>query len=186
MSPTQAPPSLGLAALALARAELARGVAEEPPGSNDSERIRVYRAPCVRRGAPLRLGPSRWCAMFASFCAWEAWTGGFEPDLLRVCLSWSPERHAGSDAPPIGYRAAVTELRDDAYATGALRLPQAAEEPLPGDLLVWEHHVGICSEWGAAKQAICGNDGDRVAEVTLGPDGEHPRAGPLLAWIRLG
>jgi len=179
MSPTQAPPSLGIAALALARAELARGVAEEPPGSNTGPDVRRYLAGCVRGGRRLNLTVGAWCAAFASWCVWRArGERAYDGDALE----W-PGGLPG--LPPTGYRAAVSELVDDARATGALLLPQAAEEPLPGDLLVWEHHVGICSAWGAARAAICGNDGDAVAEVELGPNGEHPRAGVLLAWIRL-
>jgi hypothetical protein len=190
-SPTQAPPSLGLAALALARAHL--GVHEEPPGSNTGPDVRRYLAPCVRGGRrlwqPDHVPPEPWCAAFASWCVWTAAHARLRDDLRDIpelALAWDAhEWIEGMSDAPIGYRAAVSELRDDARATGALRLPQAAEEPLPGDLLVWEHHVGICSEWGASKLAICGNDGDRVAEVTLGPNGEHPRAGALLAWIKL-
>lgn len=182
------PSTLGARALEVARGELGRGVREMPPGSNTGPDVRAYLAPCVRNGRRLGLTVGAWCAAFASWCVWEAWLTGASSG--PSVLTWTPDaRPAFADLryPPIGYRAAVSELVDDARATGTWRPAQAAEEPRPGDLLVWSHHVGLCEVWAPGERAaICGNDGDAVARVDLGTSGEHPRCGPLLGWVRLG
>ena len=55
--------SLGRAALDVALSEESRGVREEPPGSNDGPRVRMY-----QRGN----GGHYWCAHFVSWCVNEA------------------------------------------------------------------------------------------------------------------
>lgn len=208
-SPVQqsAPLSLGLRALDLARAELRRSVREEPPGSNTGPDVRRYLAGCVRHGRRLGLTAGAWCAALASWCVWQAWCdeaidvrGGVVAS--SAILMWAPNypEHIGPSPepePPIGYRAAVWEIVADARATNALRLPQAAEHPLPGDLLIYGRdgatpltggagHITFCAAWSDGdKRSIGGNEQDALAEVELGADGEHPRCGPLLAWVRL-
>ena len=190
-SADQAPTTLGLRALAIARAELARGAAEEPLGSNAGPDVHRYLAPCVRGGRRLGLTTAPWCAAFASWCVWSAWSRGHESDVLQVSLSWAPS--SPSAVPPIGYRASVAEMVADARATGTWA--DAGEGPVweVGDLLVWgrdghdprhggEGHVGVAA---IACSAICGNDGDRLALVQLSAEGDHPRCGPLLGWIKL-
>ncbi len=54
--------------IALAQGELAAGVAEQPPGSNDGPRIAQYRAATAGSG----VGP--WCAYFTSWLAQQAGT----------------------------------------------------------------------------------------------------------------
>lgn len=54
--------------IALAQQELAQGVAEQPPGSNDSPRIADYRTATAGSG----VGP--WCAYFVSWLAKQAGT----------------------------------------------------------------------------------------------------------------
>jgi hypothetical protein len=197
--PAQSAPSLGLATLRIAQAELARGVRETSP--NDGERIRVYRAPCVRHGAPLHLGPSPWCAMFASWCVWTAAHARLRDnlrDIPKLALAWDAhEWIEGMSDARIGYRASVAELCDDARATGALRLPNADEYPLPGDLIVYGRdnqnplhgghgHVAICERWSPVDghAVISGNSHDRVARDTWDA-GDMSPWGPMLAWIKL-
>lgn len=107
------------------------GHAEVPPGSNESDLIRQWRAPCVRRdtGVLLRLPPSNWCAMFQ--CA-----------MLEEAIQ-SDER------PPHGYRAGVVEIvadaGDDLNFESTFRPVTAWRlgdwEPLPGDLVIWDRSV---------------------------------------------
>ena len=188
------PPSgLGQAALDVARAELAKGVREEPPGSNTGPEVRRYLAPCVRGGRSVGLSGGPWCAAFASWCTWSAWWPG---DEFAVALSWPRSREGWGigPQPPIGYRAAVHELVEDASACGAWRAPEAAETPRPGDLLVFGRagatptrgglgHVAICEAWGAVKSCISGNDGDAVRRREWASESPW---GPLLGWIRVG
>lgn len=62
----QMPSKQQAAVLAIAQAELAAGVAEDPPGSNWGPRIAEYLA-CVGVGTP-----APWCAAFVSWCVLEA------------------------------------------------------------------------------------------------------------------
>jgi hypothetical protein len=200
MNVEQSAPPLGLRALELARGEV--GVRETAP--NRGPRVEAYQRGCVRAG--MRPGFAvglEWCAAFVSWCVYHAaWTStvpGVRPydDPEAVAAARASTWLSDDPGTPVGWRAAVSELVQDARATGVLRLPQSAEEPREGDLLIYGRaggsplrngrgHVGVCSAWGDRMAAICGNDGDAVREVELGPDGEHPSCGPLLAWIRLG
>src|SRR3954452_17383504 len=64
LTPTPAPTSAGQAILAAIRPEV--GVAEQPPGSNDSPRIAQYRQATAGSG----VGP--WCGYFVSWAARNA------------------------------------------------------------------------------------------------------------------
>lgn len=164
--------SLGLRALELSLVELAADVREEPSGSNDGPRIRVYRAGAMRKGRPLRAGPGPWCAYAASWAAWTA-----EQD--------SPP--PGSPVPH-GWRASVAELIDDARAEGAWHDAGDGYQPAPGDLACFGRAGGDPRRGGAGHvgrvesvtpetvTTIDANVGDRWARVT------RPMAS-VLGWI---
>jgi hypothetical protein len=207
-NPAQSAPSLGLATLRIAQAELARGVREVPLGSNTSVDVRRYLAPCVRHGRRVYPHPETaadaWCAAFASWCVWQAWwertNEGYPFPSDRDEMIADGARTWGDRCPccpPIGYRAAVSELVDDARATGALRLPNADEYPLPGDLIVYGRdnqsplhgghgHVAVCERWSPVDghAVISGNSHDRVARDEWDAGDSSPW-GPMLAWIKL-
>lgn len=191
----------GRGALALALAALDAGVRERPAGSNDGDEVRRYLAGCVRKGKRLRLGPCAWCAAFASWCVWSADCGGDEEVLELDSLHWTPANHNAHGGPPIGYRAAVSELVTDARATGRWHDASELEGewgpcPRSGSLLVYgrnghdprrggEGHVTICERWAWSDGTcaeVSGNDGDRVRRREWPAGGESPH-GPLLGWV---
>jgi hypothetical protein len=203
--PVQSAPPLGLATLRIAQAELARGVREEPLGSNTGVDVRRYLAPCVRHGRLVYPHPETaadaWCAAFACWCVWTAAHARLRDDLRdipKLALAWDAhEWIEGMSDARIGYRASVAELCDDARATGALRLPNADEYPLPGDLIVYGRdnqnplhgghgHVAICERWSPVDghAVISGNSHDRVARDEW-EAGDMSPWGPMLAWIKL-
>jgi hypothetical protein len=143
----------GQAMVNLARAEV--GVAEQPPGSNDSPRISQFRQ--ATAGAP---GPGPWCAYFVSWAA----------------------RQAGV---PIGDSGQGYGLVDDVMAWGqrtGKALP-AGSTPQPGDLIVWDEHIGIVESVGTdgSIHTIEGNSSDSVARRDYGSDG-----GGAVGYVRLG
>jgi hypothetical protein len=143
----------GQAMVNLARAEV--GVAEQPPGSNDSPRISQFRQ--ATAGAP---GPGPWCAYFVSWAA----------------------RQAGV---PIGDSGQGYGLVDDVMAWGqrtGKALP-AGSTPQPGDLIVWDEHIGIVESVGSdgSIHTIEGNSSDSVARRDYGSDG-----GGAVGYVRLG
>ena len=116
----------------VAQAEV--GQAEQPPGSNDSPRIAQYRAATAGGG----VGP--WCAYFVSWAAREA----------GVPLGDHGQGFGRVDACTPGRSAPAAPSR-----------PAPARPPQPGDLIVWDEHIGI-------------------VESVL-PDGTHPdHRGQLL------
>src|ERR671910_146775 len=130
------------------------GQAEQPPGSNDSPRIAQYRQATAGSG----VGP--WCAYFVSWAA----------------------RQAGV---PIGDSGQGYGLVDDVMAWGqrtGKALP-AGSTPQPGDLIVWDEHIGIVESVGAdgSIHTIEGNSSDSVAKRTYGSDG-----GGAVGYVRLG
>lgn len=163
--PLAAPPgersSLGLRALELSIAELDAGVREEPSGTNDGPRIRVYRSGALRKGKPLRAGPGPWCAYAASWAAEVAWQGT-----------------VGGAEPPHRWRASVAELIADARERGAWHEAGDGYQPAPGDLACFgragedprrggKGHVGRVERVeGAQLTTIDANHGDRWARVT--------------------
>jgi hypothetical protein len=140
----------GRAALAAAQAEV--GVAESPPGSNDSPRIAEYRT--ATAGNP---GPGAWCAYF---------------------VSWA-SRQAGA---PLGDMGQGFGRVDDVWAW-AQSSGRAVQQPQPGDLVVWDEHIGIVESVGAdgTLTTVEGNSSDAVSRRTYGP-GERP----ALGYVRLG
>jgi hypothetical protein len=145
--------SAGQAMLNAVRNEV--GVAEQPPGSNDSPRIAQYRQATAGSG----VGP--WCAYFVSWAA----------------------RSAGV---PLGDSGQGFGRVDDVYAwaqrTGKA-IPAGSGTPQPGDLVVWDEHIGIVESVGAdgSIATIEGNSSDRVSRRTYGSDG-----GGAIGYVRLG
>ena len=130
------------------------GQTEQPPGSNDSPRIAQYRQATAGSG----VGP--WCAYFVSWAA----------------------RQAGV---PIGDSGQGYGLVDDVMAWGqrtGKALP-AGSTPQPGDLIVWDEHIGIVESVGAdgAINTIEGNSSNMVARRQYGSDG-----GGAVGYVRLG
>jgi hypothetical protein len=143
----------GQAMLNLARGEV--GVAEQPPGSNDSPRIAQYRQATAGSG----VGP--WCAYFTSWAAREAGAplGDTGQGFGRVDDVWAWAERAGK------------------------AIPAGGGQPQPGDLIVWDEHIGIVDSIGAdgAISTIEGNSSDSVARRTYGSDG-----GGAIGYVRLG
>jgi hypothetical protein len=150
---TPAGTGAGQAILAAVRPEV--GQAEQPPGSNDSPRIAQYRQ--ATAGAP---GPGPWCAYFVSWAA----------------------RQAGV---PVGDSGQGYGRVDDVMAWGeraGKALPPGAT-PQPGDLIVWDEHIGIVESVGAdgSINTIEGNSSNMVARRQYGSDG-----GGAVGYVRLG
>jgi hypothetical protein len=130
------------------------GVAEQPPGSNDSPRIAQYRQATAGSG----VGP--WCAYFVSWAA----------------------RQAGV---PIGDSGQGFGRVDDVYAWAqkAGKALPAGATPAPGDLIVWDEHIGVVESVDAdgTIHTIEGNSSDKVSQRTYGADG-----GGAVGYVRLG
>ena len=144
----------GQAMVNLARAEI--GVTEQPPGSNESPRIAQFRQ--ATAGAP---GPGPWCAYFVSWAA----------------------RSAGV---PIGDAGQGFGRVDDVWAwaqSAGKAIPAGSGQPQPGDLIVWDEHIGIVESVGAdgSIRTIEGNSSDSVAQRSYGSDG-----GSAVGFVRLG
>lgn len=114
------------------------GQAEQPPGSNDSPRIAQYRTATAGSG----VGP--WCAYFVSWVA----------------------RQAGV---PLGDHGEGFGSVDTLYAwaqrTGRAVPNGPGVVPRPGDLVVWDEHIGIVEQVlpDGRVQTIEGNSSDRVS-----------------------
>lgn len=132
------------------------GQAEQPPGSNDSPRIAQY-----RQATAGSAGGQPWCAYFVSWAA----------------------RQAGA---PVGEQGqgfgSVDALYDWAQRAGKAT-PAAGATPQPGDLIVWDEHMGIVESVGAdgSVQTIEGNSSDQVSRRTHPPGG-----GGAVGYVRLG
>jgi hypothetical protein len=143
----------GRAALQAALGEV--GVAEQPPGSNNSPRIAQFRQATAGSG----VGP--WCAYFVSWAA----------------------RQAGA---PIGDHGQGYGRVDDVWAWGqrtGRAMPAAGTTPQPGDLIVWDEHIGIVQsvDPDGSIHTVEGNSSDRVSQRTYGSDG-----GGAVGYVRLG
>ncbi len=133
------------------------GVAEQPPGSNDSPRIAQYRQATAGSG----VGP--WCAYFTSWAARQAGVplGDNGQGFGRVDDVYAWAQKAGKAIPN----------------TGGNVKPQA------GDLIVWDEHIGVVDhvDTDGTIHTIEGNSSDKVSERAYKP-GERPAIG----YVRLG
>jgi hypothetical protein len=131
------------------------GVTEQPPGSNDSPRIAQYRQATAGSG----VGP--WCAYFTSWAAREAGVplGDAGQGFGRVDDVWAWAERSGK------------------------AIPAAGAQPQPGDLIVWDEHIGVVESVGAdgSVSTIEGNSSDSVARRSYGADG-----GGAIGYVRLG
>jgi hypothetical protein len=143
--------SVGQKIVALARGEI--GVKESPPGSNNSPRIAQYRS--ATAGAP---GPGPWCAYFTSWAA----------------------REAGVPVGPSGSGFGSVDALY-AWAQKANKALPGSATPQPGDLIVWDEHIGIVEKVGSngTIHTIEGNSSDQVIRR------QHAR-GSALGFVRLG
>jgi hypothetical protein len=118
------------------------GQAEQPPGSNDSPRIALYRS--ATAGSP---GPGPWCAYFASWACKQA----------GVPLM---DHGQGSGSVDAIYAWANQSGRGHSVSSGYV--------PKPGDLIVFNQHIGIVENVlpGGQIQTIEGNSSDRVSRRT--------------------
>ena len=145
----------GAQALAAAQAEV--GVAEQPPGSNDGERIAQYRTATAGSG----VGP--WCAYFTSWAAAQAGV---------------PLGEAGQ-----GF-GSVSALYAWGQRTGRATPAGPGVRPNPGDLIVWGgHHIGIVEsvDPDGSIHTIEGNSSNAVSRRSYGADG-----GGATGYVRLG
>src|SRR3954452_16492501 len=104
--------SAGLRALQMAQGEV--GQAEQPPGSNDSPRIAMYRQATAGSG----VGP--WCSYFVSWAGRQAGVplGDHGQGFGAVSDVWAWAQRSGKALP-------------------------AGSKPAPGDLIVWNgRHIG--------------------------------------------
>jgi len=153
LAPAGAGTGAGQGMLAAVRGEV--GQAEMPPGSNDSPRIAQYRQATAGAG----VGP--WCAYFVSWAA----------------------RQAGA---PLGDAGQGFGRVDDVWAwaerSGKAMLAATAQ-PQPGDLVVWDEHIGIVESVAGdgSVRTIEGNSSDSVARRTYGRDG-----GGAIGYVRIG
>ena len=143
--------SVGQRMVQIAAAEI--GVAESPPGSNNSPRIAQYRS--ATAGAP---GPGPWCAYFTSWVAKEAGApiGDNGSGYGAVASVWSWAQRTGHAVPK-------------------------GQQPQPGDLIVFNGHIGIVESVGAGGKinTIEGNSSDRVTRRERSP-------GEVVGYVRVG
>jgi hypothetical protein len=153
MAPVAGAGGAGAAIVAAAAAEV--GQAEQPPGSNDSPRIAQYRA--ATAGAP---GPGPWCAYFTSWATRQA----------GVPVGDNGEGFGSVDA-----------LYAWAQRTGRGHAAGSGYTPKPGDLIVFNQHIGIVENVlpGGQIQTIEGNSSDQVARRTHGP-------GDAIGFVQTG
>jgi hypothetical protein len=145
--------SAGQAIVNLVRGEV--GQAEQPPGSNDSPRIAQYRQATAGSG----VGP--WCAYFTSWAAREA-------------------------GVPLGDTGQGFGRVDDVYAwaqRAGKAIPAGSGAPQPGDLIVWDEHIGIVESVlpDGSIQTIEGNSSDAVTRRTHDASGDG-----AIGYVRLG
>jgi CHAP domain-containing protein len=154
VAPVAAPAGNSPAARMVAMAQAEVGQAEQPPGSNNSARIAQYRS--ATAGAP---GPGPWCAYFTSWLA----------------------RGAGV---PVGDQGQGFGSVDALYAwaqkSGRAIPASAGQDPKPGDLIVWDEHIGIVESVlpDGRIQTIEGNSSDRVSRRV------HAK-GDAIGYVRL-
>src|SRR4051794_2011058 len=132
------------------------GVAEQPPGSNDSPRIAQYRQATAGSG----VGP--WCAYFVSWAARQAGV---------------PLGDAGQGFGRVDDVYAWAQRTGKAIANGP------GVQPQPGDLVAWDEHIGVVESVNAdgSFTTIEGNSSDQVARRQHGAGGDG-----AVGYVRLG
>lgn len=152
--PVAAAGSGGVGAQMVALAQREIGVAEQPPGSNDSPRIAQYRQATAGSG----VGP--WCAYFTSWLA----KGAGAP--------------LGEQGQGFG---SVDALYGWAQRTGHAIQNGPGVRPAPGDLIVWDEHIGMVEsvDPDGTVHTIEGNSSHQVIRRT------HP-ADSALGYVRAG
>ena len=143
----------GQAIVAMIQKEV--GQAEQPPGSNDSPRIAQYRQATAGSG----VGP--WCAYFTCWAAREA-------------------------GVPLGDQGQGYGRVDDVWAwaeRSGKAIPAAGATPQPGDLIVWDEHIGVVETVlpDGRVQTIEGNSSDAVTRRVHDASG-----GGAIGYVRLG
>jgi hypothetical protein len=143
-APVTAPavlPTGGGGAGVLAAVQREVGVAEQPPGSNDSPRIAQYRQATAGSG----VGP--WCAYFTSWAAREA---------------GMPLGESGQGFGSVDALYAWAQRAGRAVPNGPGVVPR------PGDLVVWDEHIGVVESVlpDGSVQTIEGNSSDQVSRRT--------------------
>ena len=132
------------------------GVAEQPPGSNDSPRIAQYRQATAGSG----VGP--WCAYFVSWAARQAGVpvGDSGQGFGRVDDVYAWAQKAGKAVPNTG-----------------------DVKPQPGDLIVWDEHIGVVEAVlpDGSIQTVEGNSSDAVTRRTHDASGDG-----AIGYVRLG
>jgi hypothetical protein len=155
LAPATPSSSAGQAIVNLVAKEV--GVKEEPMGSNDSPRIAQFRQATAGAG----VGP--WCAYFTSWAAREAGVplGDNGQGFGRVDDVYAWAQKAGKAVPNTG----------------------GDVKPQPGDLIVWDEHIGVVESVAAdgTINTIEGNSSDQVARRTYAPG-----ARPAIGYVRLG
>jgi len=155
LAPSAGGTPAGQAMLDAARNEV--GQAEQPPGSNDSPRIAQYRQATAGSAAG-----QPWCAYFVSWAA----------------------RQAGA---PVGEQGqgfgSVDALYGWAQRAGKAIPAGPGVAPQPGDLVVWDEHVGMVESVGpdGSVQTIEGNSSDQVSRRSHGPGADG-----AVGYVRLG
>jgi hypothetical protein len=152
---TAAPSNAGQAILNAVSGEV--GVKEQPPGSNDSPRIAQYRQATAGSG----VGP--WCAYFTSWAAREAGVplGDSGQGFGRVDDVYAWAQKAGKAIPNTG----------------------GDVKPQPGDLIVWDEHIGVVESVlpDGRIQTVEGNSSDAVSRRTHDASGDG-----AIGYVRLG
>jgi CHAP domain len=154
IAPAATPAGNSPAARMVAMAQGDVGQAEQPPGSNNSPRIAQYRS--ATAGAP---GPGPWCAYFTSWLA----RGAGVP--------------VGDQGQGFG---SVDALYSWAQKSGRAIPTSTGQDPRPGDLIVWDEHIGIVESVlpDGRIQTIEGNSSDRVSRRV------HAK-GDAIGYVRL-
>src|SRR3954454_2497745 len=175
VAPAAAPSGNSAAARMVAMAQAEVGQAEQPPGSNNSPRIAQYRS--ATAGAP---GPGPWCAYFVSWLAPPA--GRRAPGRGPPYFVWWLPRQSGV---PVGDHGQGFGSVDALYAwaqkSGRAIPTSSGQDPKPGDLIVWDEHIGIVESvrTDGTIQTIEGNSSDRVSRRV------HHK-GDAIGYVRLG
>lgn len=150
-----APAGTGVGAKMVALAQAEVGQREQPMGSNDSPRIAEYRTATNGSG----VGP--WCNYFVSWLAKESGApigeAGQGFGLVDACYDW-------------------------AKRTGRANPVDSGIPPKPGDLIVWDEHIGMVEQVlpDGRIQTIEGNSSDQVARRV-----HDPRASNVFGYVTM-